>query len=75
MPEKPVEEVLARHTGEWMSIPGVVGVAQGEQNSAPCIVVYVKEMTEEIKRRIPPEVEGYAVRVEQTGEFRALDTD
>jgi len=64
--------VLARHTEHLMSIPGVVGTGEGEQNGRPCIVVFVIEKTAEIERLIPKELEGYPVRIEESGEIGPL---
>ena len=70
---QPIEEVLADHTQEWMSIAGVVGTGIGTCEGDPCIVVYVAERTSEIAEAIPQEVEGHRVRLEETGEFRPRD--
>jgi PBP1b-binding outer membrane lipoprotein LpoB len=37
MPEKTIEAVLKEHTDTLMSLPGVVGTAQGECAGKPCI--------------------------------------
>ncbi len=75
MPSRPIEEVLKEHTEELMSVPGVVGTAQGICNSRPCIKVFVVEKTKEIDKRIPDELDGYPVEVEETGEFKVLPED
>ncbi len=71
--EKPIEQVLQEHTDSLMALPGVVGTAQGLCADEPCIQVFVVEATEELLKRIPEEIEGYMVDVQQTGEFKALD--
>ena len=48
---KNIEEALAAHTDEWMSVPGVVGTAIGESEDRPCIVVLVAERTAEIEKK------------------------
>lgn len=65
-----IEAVLAERTEEWMAVPGVVGTGIGLCDSVPCIVVFVADANEEIRARIPSEVEGHPVRLEATGEFR-----
>jgi hypothetical protein len=70
--EKAIEEVLKEHTEELMSLPGVVGTAQGLCNDKPCIKVYVIEKTPELAQKIPDIIEGYQVVIEETGEIRAL---
>ena len=67
-----VEEVLAEHTKELMSIPGVVGTAQGLCSDRPCIKVYVIRKTAELERKIPDNIEGCPVMMEEVGEIRAL---
>ena len=73
MPEKTIQQVLADHTDRLMSLPGVVGTAQGKCSGQPCIRVFVVEKTEELLRQIPPLLEGYQVAVDETGEIKALD--
>ncbi len=72
MPTRPIEEVLADHTDSLMSIPGVVGTAQSLCNDADCIKVYVEQLTDEIREKIPSTIEGYPVDIEATGAFQAL---
>ena len=72
MPSKTIEEVLKEHTEELMSIPGVVGTGEGLCNGKPCIKVFVIEITPELEQKILNILEGYAVEVEETGEFEAL---
>ncbi len=55
-----------------MTLPGVVGTAQSEQDGKPCIMVLVVELTDELKRQIPDELEGYPVVISETGEIKAL---
>jgi hypothetical protein len=72
MTQKTMERVLKEHTNELMSVPGVVGTAQGLCNDKPCIKVYVIEKTPDLGKKIPDFLEGYPVMIEETGEFRAL---
>jgi hypothetical protein len=67
-----VKDVLARHSRDIMSIPGVVGTAEGRCGGKPCIKVYVEKKTPELVRRIPARVEGYPVEIEQTGKLKPL---
>jgi hypothetical protein len=68
-----IGEVLKRHTPALLSIDGVVGTGEGEQDGAPCILVLVKRRTPELERAIPSSLEGYPVRIQAVGEVRALD--
>ena len=73
MPNKSLEEVLQEHTGRLMTLSGVVGTAQGLCDGKPCIRVFVVKRSDELISQIPPEIEGYPVDVQETGEFRKLD--
>ncbi len=75
MSVKTIKEVLKEHTEELMSIPGVVGIGQGLCNGKPCIKVLVIEKTPELAQKIPDNLEGYLVIIEETGEIRALPED
>ena len=55
-----------------MSLPGVTGVAQGLEEGAPCLKVFVVEKTPELEQQIPKALHGYPVIVEQSGEIDAL---
>ena len=71
MPNKTIDTVLEEHTETLMAIPGVVGTAQSECDGAPCIKVYVTELTTDLRDRIPETIEGYPVSVQETGPIRA----
>ena len=69
---RPIADVLREQTDALMALPGVVGTAQGEQDGAPCILVLVVRLTEELRARIPNGLEGYPVVIDETGEINAL---
>lgn len=72
-PARPLSEVLAARTPEWMKIPGVVGTAESRlDDGRPCLLVLVVRLTPGLRRRIPESVEGWPVRIEVTGEIRAM---
>jgi len=71
MCEKKIEEVLAEYTGELMSLPGVVGTGLGLCEGTPCIKVFVVDLASEAKKKIPEQLEGYTVKIEQTDPFTA----
>ena len=73
MPDKTIKRVLQKHTKRLMLLPGVVGVAQGEFENKACIKVYVTGKTQEILGRVPSNLEGYRVIIEESGKFQALD--
>jgi hypothetical protein len=72
MEEKTIVQVLKEHTPELMSIPGVVGTAEGRYKGKPSVEVYVVRLTPELRKRIPATLDGYTVRVKQTGEVEKL---
>ena len=55
-----------------MSLPGVVGIGQGECDGEPCIRIFVVKRIPDLLKKIPSELEGYVVDVQETGEFKAL---
>lgn len=73
MNRRPIEQVLQAHTSTIMAVPGVLGTGQGEHEGSPCIVVFVRRRTADLERAIPSSLEGYPVRLEQTGEIRPRD--
>ncbi len=75
MAAKTIQEVLKEHTDEWMSIPGVVGTAIGESEGKPCIKILAVEKTKGLVNKIPSQVEGFPVVIQETGEIRALESD
>ena len=73
MPEKTIQAVLKEHTDSLMSLPGVVGTAQGKCEGKPCIKVYVVKKTPYLVKQIPSSLQGYTVELQKTGEIKALD--
>lgn len=72
MVKKTIAQTHQEHAAELMAVPGVVGVGIGEHHGKPCIMVLVAEQTSAVQNRIPTELNGFAVVVEQSGEFTAL---
>ena len=64
--------MLAAHAGELLSIPGVVGVAEGESSGVPCVVVLVAQATKELAGALPAELGGHPVELRETGTIEAL---
>ena len=73
MQQRPIEIVLKENTASLMSLPGVVGTAQGECEGKPCIKVLVAAKTSALVQQIPSAIEGYEVEVVEIGEIKALD--
>jgi hypothetical protein len=66
-----IEEVLMKYTDNLMSIPGVVGTGQGLFDGKSCIKVFVVKKTPELEDKIPEKLEGYPVKIKETGVIRA----
>ena len=64
---KSIDAVLAAHTDSLMAVPGVVGTAVGRCKGTPCIRVLVTRTSDELRRRIPRELEGFPVQIDVTG--------
>lgn len=73
MPETPIDLVLDRYTDQLMAIPGVSGTGIGEREGHPCIKVYVIRDTPALRDRLPAELDGYDVVVEEIGEVEVLN--
>lgn len=71
MAQRSIDQVFAAHQDSLMAVPGVVGVAIGRCQDVPCIRVMVVQRTAELDRRVPQELEGYPVEVQETGPIRA----
>jgi hypothetical protein len=69
MAKETLRVVLARHVQRLISLPGVAGVAEGEADGRPCIIVYAAERTPAVEG-LPAELEGWPVVVRESGEFR-----
>ncbi len=73
MPANPIDRVLDAHRARLLSLPGVVGVARAQSQGRPCIQVYVSDRSPDLVDRVPATLEGYPVRIQESGEFQALD--
>lgn len=62
-----VHEVLERHRDAWMETRGVIGTGVGRCDGDPCLVIYLRALTDELEAELPDCVEGYPVRLEETG--------
>ena len=70
MQKRSLEQVQESHTKELMAIPGVVGTAIGQsEDGSPALLVFVEEVTEEIRRDVPTILEGYPVKIQVTGKI------
>lgn len=67
-----ITEAISAHSHGLMALPAVVGIAEGRYNEAPCVLVLVVELTDELRAALPSELEGYKVVVSESGEIKAL---
>lgn len=71
-----IESVMEVHVPELMSIVGVTAVGIGElPDGSPCIKVYVVKKTDELVRKIPAQLEGHPVVIEESGEIKPLESN
>lgn len=75
MPDKTIEQVQKEHTPLWIAIPGVEGIAVGLSDNKPCITIFSSIEADELRDKIPSEVEGYSIIIKETGTFRALEKE
>jgi hypothetical protein len=75
-PQRDINAVLRDHDKELLAIPGVVGVFVGllADNKTPCLKVLAEKITPEVRRRVPAQIDGYPVVVEESGPIRPLDS-
>jgi len=72
-PSRTITAVLETHTPDLMSIPGVVGTAESRlEDGRPCILVLVLRLTPELRAKLPSQLEGWPVKIEESGEIRAM---
>jgi len=72
-PMKTIDEVIRLYSDSLMTIPGVVGLYHGlDDKGQSCLKVMVKQKTPELEQKIPKQIEGYAVVLDETGEIKPL---
>ena len=79
MTEKPIVQkkdinvVKETYVNGIMALKGVVGVYVGAlDDGSLCIVVMVIKKTTELEEKIPKTLEGYTVRIDETGEIKPM---
>lgn len=70
---KTIKTVLAKHSRNLASLPGVAAVAEGECDGKPCIKIYLSSDSAEVLESIPKSIEGIPISVSVSGEIKALD--
>ena len=73
---KPISHVLELHTPTWLSIPGVIGTGEGrDPRGNPAIVIMTNVSAADVQAKIPSEIEGYPILIEEVGDVRPLNVD
>lgn len=70
--QRPLEQVIKEVSKDWILMPGVVSVAQGEDEGKPCILVLCTCKPSQLRSKIPTNVEGYRVIIQNTDSIKAL---
>ena len=70
-PPADISQALERHTDSLMSIPGVVGTAEGSCAGRPCILVFVRQSTPEVRKAVPQQIDGFTVELRESGPIQA----
>ena len=66
------EDVLSTHHDRLMSLDeGVTGVGITESQGQPAITIMVRQLTPELKAKLPRELDGIPVKIDVTGEIGA----
>ncbi len=70
-----INKVVEDHSAEYMSVPGVTGVAVSElDDHTPCIWIMVEKQTPELEQNIPRTIEGHPVVIHVTGTIRPVQS-
>jgi hypothetical protein len=74
MTKRDINDVLRDHDDELLAIPGVVGVYVGllDDEKTLCLKVMVERKSKELEAKIPKELGGYQVVIEETGRIRPM---
>lgn len=67
-----IEDVKRKNEAWLMALPGVVGVGIGKKAGARVIQVIVKEVTKDIREKVPAILDGHMTDVVKVGEIRRL---
>lgn len=69
-----ITTVVDNHAPELIEVPGVTAVAVGALPSGePCVRVYVKKLTDEMRAKLPTTLDGWPVDVTESGEIKPMD--
>jgi len=69
-----VRAVKERHGDELLKLDEVtaVGIGAGADSDSAGLIIYVKKDTPQVRKLLPPKIDGVAVRIVQSGVFHAF---
>lgn len=65
-----IDQAMAQ-ANEWLHMDGVEGIAQGEQDGQPCILILASRPAAEIRALLPETVLGFPVMIQDSGIIQA----
>jgi len=65
-----VTAILESHTMEWMTIPGVVGTAEGVHRGKPCVLILVEKKTPKLQKTFPDRLNGIQLVLKEVGKVK-----
>ena len=72
VPTLTAARVIELHADSLMAIPGVVGVYEGRSHGKTVIRVMLASRADSTLKRLPRQLEGYAVETEVTGKLEPM---
>lgn len=66
---KSIDKLICKIRKEWLDVPGVIDIASSIENNNDCILVFVKSITNEIKKTVPSTLNGFPVIIIETTDF------
>ncbi len=71
--EEKINLILAEKSAEFLELPGVVGVYMGQDFSGKfCIRIMVEKMDDSLLKRLPAQIDGIPVEIEETGKIEPM---
>lgn len=66
-------QAIALHADSIMAIPGIVGLYEGLTDKGETVIrVMLAKRSRELERKLPRELEGYRVEVEESGPIQPM---
>ena len=71
MVRTPIAKIKKQYAPQIMQIQSVVGVGTEHEGEREILKVFVARKTSNVLEKIPKEIEGYAVKIEEVGDTYA----